>query len=131
MIGGAAPAVASARKSVDTPKVQEPARAGSSSSSSDEEAARKKKNQSRSVSRGKRSSIFGNFLNKKEEHETKKEIKKEEKEEAKEEKKEAEESKSAAPVAETEPVVAPLDAQAIGMSTYIAFAAQYLSLIHI
>lgn len=117
--GGAAPAVASARKSVDAPKIEEPARTGSSSSSSDEEAAAtKKKNQSRSVSRGKRSSIFGNFLNKKEEHDTKKEIKKEEKEEAKEIKKEEkEESKVHEPTTDAAPVVAPLDAEAVGTSS--------------
>ncbi|KAF1968350.1 hypothetical protein BU23DRAFT_558578 [Bimuria novae-zelandiae CBS 107.79] len=57
-----------------------PARAGSSSSSSsDEEKKRKKaaKSKSRSVSRGKRSSIFGGFLGKKDKLEEKSEEKKE------------------------------------------------------
>ncbi|KAK4692615.1 hypothetical protein P7C71_g4625, partial [Lecanoromycetidae sp. Uapishka_2] len=46
----------------------------------------KKIKKSRSQSRNKRTSLFGNLLGKKEDHETKKEIKKEEKEEKKEEK---------------------------------------------
>ncbi|ORY15593.1 Pleckstrin homology domain-domain-containing protein [Clohesyomyces aquaticus] len=73
-----------------------PARTGSSSSSSDDEEKKKKKaskSKSRSVSRGKRASIFGGFLGKKEKAEEKKEEKKEE-----EAKKEGEET--AAPVAE-------------------------------
>ena len=66
-----------------------PARTGSSSSSSDEERKRKaaNKNKSRSVSRGKRSSIFGGLLGKKDKAEEKAEEKKEEKKEEKEEKK--------------------------------------------
>jgi hypothetical protein len=48
------------------PVAAAPARAGSSSSSSDEEkAAKKAKSKSRSVSRGKRASIFGGLLGKK------------------------------------------------------------------
>ena len=49
----------------------------------------KKNKKSRSQSRGKRQSLFGNLLGKKEEHDAKKEVKKEEKEEKKEEKAEA------------------------------------------
>lgn len=48
-----------------------------------------KNKKSRSQSRGKRQSLFGNLLGKKEEHDAKKEVKKEEKEEKKEEKAEA------------------------------------------
>ncbi|KAK8196650.1 hypothetical protein M8818_006817 [Zalaria obscura] len=73
------------KKSTDLPKAERVA-SSSSSSSSDSEAKKNKKNKSRSVSRGKRASIFGSMLGKKEEHDTKKEIKKEEKAEAKEEK---------------------------------------------
>ena len=55
--------------------------AGRNGSISDEE---KKNKKSRSQSRNKRGSLFGNLLGKKEEHDAKKEEKKEEKEEKKE-----------------------------------------------
>ncbi|KAL1607808.1 hypothetical protein SLS60_002746 [Paraconiothyrium brasiliense] len=92
-----------------------PARAGSSSSSSsDEEKRRKKaaKSKSRSVSRGKRASIFGGLLGKKDKAEEKHEEKKEEKKEEKEEKK-AEEATPATTEPATEasaaaPVTAPV-----------------------
>lgn len=58
-----------------------------STGSSSDEATPKGKNKSRSES-GKRSSIFGTLLGKKEDHDSKKEAKKEEKEEKKEIKKE-------------------------------------------
>ncbi|KAF1996823.1 hypothetical protein P154DRAFT_525257 [Amniculicola lignicola CBS 123094] len=93
-----APKLAEAESSTaaETPAA---ARTGSSSSSSDDEEKRKKKaskSKSRSVSRGKRASIFGNFLGKKEKVEDKKEEKKEETEAKKEE----------TPGAEPAPVVA-------------------------
>lgn len=78
-----------------------PARAGSSSSSSSDEDKKKKKaakSKSRSVSRGKRASIFGGLLGKKDKVEEKVEEKKEEKKEKSEEKKE--EPVAAEPVAE-------------------------------
>lgn len=111
--GGAAPAVAAAPKSVEAPKTDDAVRTGSTSSSSEEEA--KKKSKSRSVSRGKRASIFSNFLNKKEEHDSKKEAKKEETAEAKEE---TEEAKPQEAVEASEPVAAaaPLDAEEVGES---------------
>ncbi|KAF1356878.1 Pleckstrin homology domain-containing protein [Delphinella strobiligena] len=106
------PVFGGAAATTDATKTEEPVRAGSSSSSSEEES--KKKEQARSQSRGnKRTSIFGNLLNKKEDHENKKEIKKEEKEEAKEEAKEGEEAKTEAPVEEAEAAAAPLDAEAV------------------
>jgi hypothetical protein len=72
-----------------TEDVVVPARTGSlSSSSSDEDKKRKKaKNKSRSASRGKRSSMFGGLLSKKDKVEEKLEEKKVEKEEKKEEEK--------------------------------------------
>lgn len=89
-----------------------PARAGSSSSSSSDEDKKKKKaakSKSRSVSRGKRASIFGGLLGKKDKVEEKVEEKKEEKKEKSEEKKE--EPVAAEPVAESSavaPVTAPV-----------------------
>ncbi|KAI9674669.1 MAG: hypothetical protein M1817_001572 [Caeruleum heppii] len=69
------------RKSTD--KAPEAARAStSSSSSSDAEGKKGRKQKSRSVSR-KRGSMFGNLLNKKEQHDEKKEVRKEEKAEEK------------------------------------------------
>ncbi|KAF2869969.1 Pleckstrin homology domain-containing protein [Massariosphaeria phaeospora] len=68
----------------ETPTIAEPAaspaRAGSASSSSsgeDKKKSRKAKSKSRSVSRGKRASIFGNFLGKKDKAEDKPEDKEE------------------------------------------------------
>ncbi|GAB7348455.1 hypothetical protein MBLNU459_g6872t1 [Dothideomycetes sp. NU459] len=115
-------AVASHRKSTEVAKAEEPARAVSSDS--DEDAAAKK-SKSRSASRNKRNSIFGKFLEKKDEHETKKEIKKEEKAEAKEEKKEEKEEAKAEKAAEKEgePAVAataPLDAEAVAARVHDA-----------
>jgi len=72
----------------------------SSSAASDGEKKSKKKNKSRSVSRGKRASIFNALLGKKEEAEVKKEEKKEE----------AGEKKEDVPAAGTD---APLDAEAV------------------
>ncbi|KAL1306985.1 hypothetical protein AAFC00_005617 [Neodothiora populina] len=116
VVGGASAAVAGARKSVDTPKIEEPARAGSSSSSSDGEAAAKKKSKSksRSVSRNnKRSSIFGSLLGRKEEHDAKKEVAKEEKAEEKAEDKEIAVEPVETPAAESSSTPAPLDAEAV------------------
>ncbi|KAJ4353214.1 uncharacterized protein N0V89_004941 [Didymosphaeria variabile] len=94
------------------------ARVGSSSSSSsDEEKRRKKaaKSKSRSVSRGKRASIFGGLLGKKDKAEEKVEEKKEEKKEKSEEKKEEKKAEEATPAttepateASTAPVTAPV-----------------------
>lgn len=132
LAGGAAAgsAVASNRKSTDVPKVEEPTRTISSDS---EEDAAAKKRKSRSVSRNKRTSIFGKLLEKKDEHEIKKDIKKEDKAEAKEEKKEekeeAKEEKvaAAATEGETAAVVAPLDAEAIGEITFTPFFCRTLT----
>lgn len=57
-----------------------------------------KNKKSRSQSRGKRQSLFGNLLGKKEEHDAKKEVKKEEKEEKKEEKEEKKLEKESDPL---------------------------------
>lgn len=101
---------AAGRKSVDAPRPR--AGSSSSSSSSDAEAAAKKAKKSRSASRsGKRHSLFGNFMNKKDEHDAKKEEKKEDK---------AVEADKPATEAVEEPVAAeaaPLEAEAIGMWT--------------
>lgn len=93
----AAPKPAEAESST-APVEATPARTGSSSSSSSNEDKKKKKakSKSRSASRGKRTSIFGTFLSKKDKVEEKVEEKKAEKAEEKEEK--AEEAE-AAPVA--------------------------------
>lgn len=120
----AAPAAAAAalpKKSIDaTPKAETEAApvaetsavaarngsSSSSSSSSDEEKKKKKKatkSKSRSVSRGKRASLFGGLLGKKDKAEEKVEEKKEKAEEKAEEKKEEkkEGETPAAPAAET------------------------------
>ncbi|KAJ4296445.1 hypothetical protein N0V90_006490 [Kalmusia sp. IMI 367209] len=98
-----------------TEETAAPARTGSSSSSSSDEDKKKKaaKSKSRSVSRGKRASIFGGLLGKKDKAEEKVEEKKEEKKEKSEEKKEEKEEPTvpAEPAAETSataPVVAPV-----------------------
>lgn len=104
--------------SADTPETETQARIVSS----DEEDNIKKNQKSRSVSRGKRSSIFGSLLGKKEEIQEKKEIKKEEKAEEKEAKEEHKEQKAEEkavrkhePLAEEAAVAsAPFDAQAVG-----------------
>ncbi|KAF2656535.1 hypothetical protein K491DRAFT_374353 [Lophiostoma macrostomum CBS 122681] len=117
------PAASTPKKSTDvTPKVAEtdgaaessvaPARAGSSSSSSsDEDKTKKSKkaaSKSRSVSRGKRASIFGSFLGKKEKLEEKKEEKKEERAEKKAEKEEDKKEEEATPAVEAPSAVAPV-----------------------
>ncbi|KAF2747415.1 hypothetical protein M011DRAFT_494531 [Sporormia fimetaria CBS 119925] len=107
------------KKSMDaTPKLAEaeaapaeaagPARAGSSSSSSSDEQKKKKasKSKSRSASRGKRASIFGGLLGKKDKAEAKVEEKKEEKKEEAEAKKETD-AAAPAPAAEASTAVAP------------------------
>lgn len=83
-----------------------PARTGSSSSSSSDEEKKKKaaKSKSRSVSRGKRASLFGGLLGKKEKVEEKVEEKKEEKKEKEEEKKD-EPAVAAEPAAEGESLI--------------------------
>ncbi|KAF2686558.1 hypothetical protein K458DRAFT_402164 [Lentithecium fluviatile CBS 122367] len=99
-----------------------PARAGSSSSSSSDEEKKKKKakSKSRSASRGKRSSIFGTFLGKKDKVEEKVEEKKTEKAEEKEEKKAEKEGETPAVVAEPStaaPVTAPVVTEEAGKPT--------------
>lgn len=109
------------KKSIETPKPAEttatepvvaesstvPPRtaSSSSSSSSDEDKKKKKKSKStsRSVSRGKRASIFGSFLGKKDKAEEKAEEKKEE-----HDAKKAEETPAVAPIADASSTTAPV-----------------------
>lgn len=94
--GEAAPATEATEETVAAP-----ARTGSASSSSDEDKKKKKAAKSRSASRGKRTSIFGGLLGKKDKAEEKIEEKKAEKEEKKEEKAEEKaEKEEAAPAVE-------------------------------
>jgi hypothetical protein len=88
--------------STDAPATEEaivaaPPRVGSSSSSSSDEAKKAKKAKSRSLSRGKRGSIFGGLLGKKDKVEEKAEAKKHDHKDGAEVK-----SDEAAPVAESE-----------------------------
>jgi len=111
----ATPKVAEPEVPATEAAVAEPTRTGSASSSSSDEEKRKKKaskSKSRSASRGKRASIFGGFLGKKEKVEEKKEEKKEEAEEKKEEEAEAKKADEVVPpvvsAAEESTVVAPV-----------------------
>lgn len=99
------------KKSAEVKPEEGATRDNASSSGSDEEKKKKKsKSKSRSVSRGKRASILGSLLGKKEEHDAKKDEKKEEKAEEKAaEKEEKKEGETAAAAAGTS---APLDGPA-------------------
>lgn len=101
----------------EQPIVAAPARAGSSSSSSsdDNKKAKKTKSKSRSASRGKRASIFGGLLGKKDKAEDKVEQRKEEHKTEGESSKAEPELKKDEPLAAA-PVVAPVESKFINQS---------------